>query len=132
MAVIEIRGNEIARCVCTALIECCPDEPFVLVEPGAPATPLTVALAPCEDALRIVAYGDSGGYPMELGRRTIPYGDGPRILLLGEEFCQQVADRAEDVLAMLTAVTGQFSRGWLLWSPDGTLASVIESEWPIN
>lgn len=116
MAVIEIRGSEIAHCVCSALIECCPDAPFVIAEPDAARRPLTVELTPGDDVLSIVAYGDSGGYPMEIGRRNVDYGDGPRILLLGEEFCRRVADEAESVLGMLTAEFGRFSRAWALWS----------------
>lgn len=105
MAVIVIRGEEIARCVVKALIECCPDEPFTIVENDVvrESRPFTVEFRIGENVMIVDVVGEQiQDAVLWLGCFTIDYPDA-RLLMLCQEFCQEVADTAERALALVTA-----------------------------
>lgn len=103
--VIEIRGEEVARCVVKALIECYPDEPFTIVRNGPvePARPFTVEFRIGENVMIVDVVGEQiQDAVLFLGCFTIDYPE-PRLMMLGEDFCREVADTAEKALALVTA-----------------------------
>ena len=100
MSVIEITGMSVARSVCTALIECYPDEPFMLMEAGIEPQPWTVRLVPDVDELRVTAFGERTAIAII----RVPYPPGPKVMMIGNrDFCQQVAEAGEHAVNVLNA-----------------------------
>jgi len=100
MTKIEIRGVDIARCVVQALIQETPGYPFVLDGTYNIASPWFVLFTPCMDNLAVGVFGPHGSMPVV--ETTVPYPDGPRIVMLGEEFCEAVVQAADQMMDALT------------------------------
>jgi hypothetical protein len=106
MAVIEIRAREIAQCLCTALIECCPDEPIVIADGTHPPRNWSVEVNPTDHEISIKAYGSGASWSALLGDFSVPYPHGPKILMLDEAYCAEVAEAAERAVAALATPKG--------------------------
>ena len=88
---IEIRGYDIARCWCEALMQCSPpDHPYVM--DGTNRVRMwMVLLTPRTDDIMISVYGPHTHHPIH--ETYLKYPDGPRIMMIAD-----AAERAVDIL----------------------------------